>query len=371
MTVAQPTLRRPELGDYDPDAAGDASASVFGLPFAPSQCSLRLLGVPWEATTSYGRGTVRGPVAISGESAQLDLFDLDLVRLGLAKPWAFGIHLEQAGPEVVEWNSRASRLALPVIDAGGAGTDPGLQASLAEVNALSRQLDAWVQQRVGEWLDAGHLVGVVGGDHSVPLGALRALGTRHPGFGILHVDAHADLRVAYEGFEGSHASIMHNVLEQVPQVERIVQVGIRDQCEAEWRRAQDDLRIRQFTDAEARGRLHGGESWKAICNDIVEALPPAVYVSFDIDGLEPSLCPHTGTPVPGGLNFGQAVTLLMAVLESGRHVIGFDLCEVSPALTSAGELDTWDANVGARVLYKLCGATLHGAGARDPAPPSA
>jgi agmatinase len=172
--------------------------------------------------------------------------------------------------------------------------------------------------------------------------------------GVLHVDAHADLRVAYEGFTRSHASIMHNVLADLPEVAKLVQVGLRDLSEEEHERTRTDRRVAAFFDADlAREKLEG-MSFARLVDPIVEALPRQVYVSFDVDGLDPALCPSTGTPVPGGLSFHEASYLLRRVVESGRTIVGFDLDEVAPG----AEGDEWPANVGARLLYKLVGWTL-------------
>lgn len=115
--------------------------------------------------------------------------------------------------------------------------------------------------------------------------------------------------------------------------------------------AADDPRVTMFDGPGLSASKFAGESWHSLCERIVARLPQQVYVSFDIDGLAPQYCPHTGTPVPGGLTFDEAVYLLSRVAASGRRIVGFDLCEVAPA--PSGE-DEWDANVGARMLYKLC-----------------
>ncbi|MFR5870708.1 MAG: arginase family protein [Alistipes sp.] len=145
-------------------------------------------------------------------------------------------------------------------------------------------------------------MGLVGGDHSVPLGLIRAVAERNPGVGVLHVDAHADLRRAYEGFTYSHASIMYNVLNEAAGVSALVQVGVRDLCDDEARLASADARVRLFDDYALSAAKFGGESWNAVCDRIIACLPEKAYVSFDIDGLAPEYCPHTGTPVPGGLS---------------------------------------------------------------------
>ncbi len=149
---------------------------------------------------------------------------------------------------------------------------------------------------------------------------------------------------------------MHNVLRDVPQVKKLVQVGVRDYSEREAALAEASERIVSFEDFALAEAAFGGETWDEQCRRIVDALPEAVYVSFDIDGLSFENCPHTGTPVSGGLSFNQAVWLLRTLARSGRRIIGFDLVEVCPATD-----DRLDAITGARMLWKLCGATLSAA----------
>jgi agmatinase len=272
----------------------------------------------------------------------------------MGHPYRAGIAMVDAPAEIEADNLEARRRAEPIIAAAGEIEGaPGLEADLAEVNRLGAAVDARVRAEVDRWLDAGKIVGVVGGDHSVALGAIEAHASRHPALSVLHVDAHADLRVAYEGFERSHASIMHNVLERTA-VERLVQVGVRDLGVAEHATITESDRIRTHFDAHLAERRLAGDTWAAQCEAIVRDLTETVYVSFDIDGLDPKLCPHTGTPVPGGLSFAQARFLLAAVAESGRRIVGFDLSEVAPGPDG----DEWDGNVGARILYQLVGWTL-------------
>ena len=334
------------LADFDPNSASTADSGIFGLPFGETDARLVVIPVPWEVTTSYGSGASLAPPAILAASRQVDLFDLDLVR-----PYAPGIFLRDARSEIATWNDEGKALAQHVINvAGHVEGAPELEHAVTRVNELGDALNLLVAEETRSVLAAGKIPAVLGGDHSVPFGAISALAERESAFGILHIDAHSDTRDAYEGFVWSHASIMRNVLTRVPQVTRLVQVGIRDFCaqEHDFCRDQSD-RVKVFYDDQiARAKL-GGEHFHSICARIVESLPERVYISFDIDGLDPSLCPSTGTPVPGGLLFQEACFLLRHLVHSGRTVIGFDVNEVAPGPPGS----EWDANVGARLLYKL------------------
>lgn len=340
--------------DHDADEAPPPDAGLFGLPTTPDEARLVIVPVPWDATTSYRPGTSRGPAAIRVASHQLDLYDADL-----GEPWRAGIAMLDIPDEVSRWNTDARVDAEKIIEVGGRiGTDKALAQSLARVNEAGAKLNRHVYETVDRMLKSGKLVGVLGGDHSVPFGAIARMAESYDTFGILHVDAHCDLREAYEGFEWSHASIMYNVIKKIPQVKRLVQVGIRDFAKREADAvAAANGRVIVHHDAALAERGFAGETWRDICDGIVAALPRHVYVSFDIDGLDPKLCPSTGTPVPGGLSFQQAAYLIKRVVETGHTIIGFDLNEVVPGPDG----DEWDANVGARVLYKLCGWALRSA----------
>jgi agmatinase len=333
---------------FDPGAAAAPGSGIYGLPHTPDEAHVVLVPVPWEATTSYGGGAAEGPRAILAASHQVDLFDVETGR-----PYEAGIALLPEEPKIRRWNREARRAAAPVIAAGGPAT-PALLEKLSLVNDRSVDVDDWVYETASAWMDRGKLVGLVGGDHSCPLGAIRAAAERHADLGVLHLDAHADLRRAYEGFVGSHASIFYNVCEDVP-VKRLVQVGVRDLSEEEFEYARaSGGRIVQHLDADLFARRFDGVPWAKQVDLIVRDLPEEVWLSFDIDGLDPTLCPGTGTPVPGGLSFPEACALVAGVARSGRRIVGFDLCEVAPS----GEGDEWDGNVGARLLYKMIGWAL-------------
>ncbi len=338
---------------FDPNAASQSDSGVFGLPCDENDASIVYLPIPWEATTSYGGGTSNGPQAILKSSKQVDLFDSDVFR-----PYESGLFMLPESQEVAQWNAEAKAEAQKIISVGGQiDGDSQLKSSLERVNQLGDQLNQWVYQQTKKLMASEKTVGVIGGDHSVIFGALQAAAEARPSFGILHFDAHSDTRKAYEGFTWSHASIMYNVLEKLPQVKKIVQVGIRDYCEEEFDYCLNQKeRVQVFTDRYLQTEKLQGVHWARLCREIIQSLPKQVWISFDIDGLDPTLCPHTGTPVPGGLNFQEANYLIGALVRAGKKIIGFDLTEVAPAPHS--EENEWDANVGARLLYKLSAWTL-------------
>jgi len=332
--------RAEKIQNFDPNGVGLRNGQFIGLPFEEADAQIVLLSVPWDVTVSYGAGTATGPANILEASTQLDLLDPDV-----PDAWKMGLYLR---PPDAGWRQRSEDLRpdaerhLEQLEAGR-DTNP---ATLERINDACEALRAWVYSETSQLLGQGKLVGVVGGEHSVPLGFLQALAERYEDFGVLQIDAHMDLRQAYEGFNYSHASIFYNAL-QLPQITQLTQVGIRDYCEEEVAFAEKSGRCTVFYDQELQRRQFEGASWGGLCIEILQTLPQRVYISFDVDGLQPHLCPNTGTPVPGGLEYQQALYLLQKLAASGREIVGFDLCE------TAGYPHQWDANVGARLLYKL------------------
>ena len=339
------------LDTFDPNGVGLDNGAYFGLPFTPDEARLVLISAPWDVTVSYGTGTSEAPDAIIEASMQLDLYDA--LSPGA---WRRGIATADIDYSLLETSQRLRSDAERVIrhlEEGGSVADDAVCRKIRRVNEGCVQMNENIRAQARAWLAQGKLVGLVGGDHSTPYGLVQALGERGEGFGILHIDAHCDLRDAYEGFEFSHASIMFNVLRDVPAVTKIAQVAVRDFSEREAALAASSGRVVLFDDLSLAAAGFRGETWDAQCLRIVETLPQEVYVSFDIDGLSYENCPHTGTPVAGGLGFNQAVWLLDTLVRSGRRIVGFDVVEVTPARE-----ERIDAITGARVLWKLCNLTL-------------
>jgi agmatinase len=339
--------KKEKVSSFDPNGLGLKSNGPFGLPFDASESEVVVLPFPWEVTVSYGSGAANGPEAILEASHQVDLYDPDM-----RNAWQMGIYMD-APPSA--WLERNRQLRPKVesyvaaLSEGVSPQDPGLQAICLEVNEACEGFHNMVEEWSDSWLKQEKLVFGLGGDHSTPFGLMKALAQQHDDFGILQFDAHCDLRRAYEGFTWSHASVMYNVLERIPQVSRLVQVGIRDYCEEEAQYIQQSKgRVRTWFDRDIKRRLYQGQSMLSVHEAILADLPEKVFVSFDIDALDPSMCPNTGTPVPGGLSYWEAEHLLEMLARSGRTIVGMDLNEVAP-----GD-DEWDANVGARLLYRMC-----------------
>jgi agmatinase len=330
---------------FDPSAAAAAGSGLFGLPFAERDSAVVAIPVPFGATTSYGGGTSRGPAAILAASHQVDLEDAQFGDF-----WREGIFMREPEPRLGELDAAA----LAQVDAARKG-DAG---ALERVNALTGEVHELVRAAAADVLRAGRIPAIVGGEHSVSFGAIAAAAEAAGPIGVLQIDAHDDLREAYEGFTWSHASVMRNLMDRASNIERVVSVGVRDFCDEE-KQARERLGERwvSFDDLALTRRLAAGEPFGAVAREIARALPERVYVTLDIDGLDPALCPGTGTPVPGGLSWRELVALLDAVAEAKRSIVGFDVVEVAPR-----EGDEWDANVGARALFKLCGLAIRSRG---------
>ncbi len=248
-------------------------------PRPADQARFHVIPVPYEATVSYAGGTANGPEAILDASDQLELYD------GTSYPGENGIFTQRP------------------VDCSGA----------------PEQVMENVRKAVLAALDAGAMPVVLGGEHSLTYGEMAALKERYGRFGVVQFDAHADLRDSYEGSKWSHASVMRRAVKDLDLP--LVQLGNRIYCREEL---------------EAR-KEHGVVSWDApyLCrhgipdNLIPEDFPRNIFITFDVDGLDPSIMPETGTPVPGGLDWYMALDLAARAMQ-GRRVLGFDVVELAP-----------------------------------------
>jgi agmatinase len=338
---------------FNPNAVGNTQNNIFGLPFSEEEAQLIILPVPWEVTVSYGAGTSRAADHIYKASKQVDIFDVDGNR-----GWEKGFFMKEVDKRLLmksDYLRKEAELYINYISKGDeVAQNKFMCKSLKEINEGNILMNEWVYNQTKELLQKGKLVVLLGGDHSTPLGYMKALAEVYGNFGVLQIDAHCDLRDGYEGFQYSHASIMRNALREIPAITKLVQAGIRDYSEEEWQEiCNSNFRIISYLDQSIQHRQFEGETWKSIADEIINHLPQQVYLSFDVDGLDRKYCPNTGTPVPGGFELEQVLYLVKKITQSGRKLIGFDLVEVS-----LGQTD-WDSNVGARILWRLCNIMVH------------
>ncbi len=319
---------------YNPNALGISNGNFLGLPLVDDP-RVVFEAVPFAPTVSYGTGTEDGPANVLAASLQLDV-----CVHGLERPWEHGFR----------WNSRWEHFRArhdelrPIVEEHIAALEDGMSstADLMQVERAGGELRDEVNQIMSEHLAQGTFPVLVGGSHATALGAYEAVGA----CGVLQIDAHMDLRRAYEGFRYSHASVMYNALEQNKLLE-LVQVGIRDYCPAEVELARSSGRVTTFFAVDMQRSHLAGTAFAKTCDAIVATLPQRVWISLDVDGLEPSLCANTGTPVPGGLSYAETRFLCEAVINSGRKVVGMDIVEVAPAPYE------FEGAVAARLAYEV------------------
>jgi agmatinase len=255
--------------------------------------------VPFEKTVSYGRGTSEGPAAIIDASRYMEVYD------------------EEIGGET-------STIGIHTLPAADAGMSPD-------------EMMPALQQQAQVLLTTGKFLCMLGGEHSITGPVVRAFREKFPDLSVLQIDAHADLRDSYEGSRHSHASAMRRVVEVCP----AVQVGIRS-LSAEEARAIPSLPTRVFYAKDINGRSDWFE-------DAVGSLTQNVYLTIDVDGLDPSLIPSTGTPEPGGLTWYEVLTLIRT-LAAKRNVVGMDIVELCRSAESNAP-----SFLAAKLVYKTLG----------------
>ncbi len=336
------------ISGFDPDGPGITTNNIFGLPFSLEESKVVILPVPWDVTTSNKSGAALGPQTVKSQSFQIDLYDEFAPNA-----WKNGIFMENIPEDIVAENKLYRKKAEEYIDyleQGNKVLSVQLQRELDEINFACKKLITNVSDNAYKHLLDNKLVALLGGDHSVSTALLDALSKKHKSFGVLHLDAHADLRDSFEGFQYSHASVMFNAL-KLENISKIVQVGVRDFCESEKKiMNQQSDRIKTFTSRNIHNKLFNGINWNIICFEIINNLPDLVYISFDVDFLKPSDCPNTGTPVPGGFDYEAAMFLMEKLVENNKRIIGFDLVE-----TGNGEID---GVVSCRILYRMINIML-------------
>jgi agmatinase len=284
------------FGDLpEPDGGRPAPFGDLPAPYDdPARARIAIIPVPYDGTSTWLKGADRGPEAIIEASSHLELYDIETGT----EPYRHGILTDP-----------------PVTEAGS-----------------PEDMVRAVEARVAAHLEAGRFPVVLGGEHSVAIGAIRAAAGRYPGLSVLQLDAHTDLRPEYEGSRCNHACVMARARELAP----IVQVGIRSMDVSE----REGLDPRRVFYAE---RLRGRRGW---ARQVLRRLGRQVYLTLDLDVLDPSSMPSTGTPEPGGLDWHQVLELVRRVCRE-RELVGCDVVELAPSSNRAPDF------LAAKLVYKL------------------
>ena len=272
----------------------------------PAAARVVLVPAPYDGTASYKKGSSDGPRAIIEASQQLEDFDLEL----LADPSQFCIY---TAPPVVH------------------------------VALSSEAMTDAVEQAVAEWSRPGVLVGVLGGEHSVTVGAVRAIASKHERLSVLYLDAHADMRDKYQGSRYSHACVARRISEDCP----LVEVGIRSAEAEEW-----EWLTRHGVPVVTWPPSEESDYVREVLTQLGGRDGDPVYVSIDLDVLDPSIMSAVGTPEPGGMGWYELLRLLK-VVAANRTIVGFDVVELAP--DEGPEACTYTA---AKLVYKLIGYVM-------------
>ena len=281
-------------------------------PRPVGECRFHVIPAPYEATVSYGGGTAKGPAAILEASQQLEVWT------GRSTPSARGIYTWPA----VDCSGNAEAVLERIEAAVAEALAAGPQGPLPEASSMPGH---------GPCLGASTLPVVLGGEHTVTLGVLRALKKRYGHFGVVQFDAHADLRDIYEGTPYSHACVMRRAVDDLGLT--LFQIGVRSVCpeEAAFRKERDiphlDARLARFPlPGQTNGPDGNNHSEPAL---LPVDFPGKLFLTFDLDAFDTSLMPATGTPEPGGLFWWDALHLVERCL-AGRVALGFDVVELAP-----------------------------------------
>ena len=338
------------LGD---EAVGDGGY-YFGEKGGPADAEIVIVSAPWSVTADFGRGATYTPDAVIDASLESNLYD---VVTGLsAEGCVATAEIDYNIQECSELLGReAERIAKRTNDAEPASIGEYRARKIAHINEGFSEMHASIYKQVRHWVSKGKRIALVGGDHSVAFGAVKAIAEHYSEVGVLFIDAHADFAREGEIYKYSHRSIARNIVEEIRDVAHLVEVGVRDISRAETEALLANEKVELFLAERLAAKRFEGSSWGDLCREVVAKLPQKVYVSFDIDALKIEFCNNTNAPVPGGMTFDEVLYLVNTVVESGREIVGFDISEVVSSLDNK-----MDAIVGAKVLAKMCLAMVRG-----------
>ncbi len=331
------------------DVVGDGGC-YFGDKTSLSDADVVVVSAPWSVTSDFGRGATYTPDAIIEASLGKELYD---VSTGMSVEGRIATaEIDYNIQEISEQLGRDAERIVRSCEGEDGEIGDYISRKIASVNEGFAEMHKSIYKQVKQFSAEGKRVAIVGGDHSVAFGAVKALAEDNEALGVLFVDAHSDFGRENELFKFSHRTIARDIVEAAP-VAKLVQVGVRDveRAEVEAIRATDNVEV--FFAENLAARRFEGCSWGDICREIVAELPENVYISFDVDALKIEFCNNTNAPTPGGMSFDEALYLINMVVASGRNIVGCDISEVVTSLE-----DKMDAIVGARLLAKLSVAML-------------
>lgn len=334
------------MTNFDPNGAAAKNSGIYGINYSLDDSLFVLLPISWDATSSLKSGSADFWMNLLEASMYQELFDIPN-----GKNYDKGIfmsEIEGSLKQVKKINKKAKRLTKSIIKKGGVNLTEKERKNLEKINNFSLEMNRIVYEETNKYLESNKTPIIIGGDHSVSLGSIKAYSEKFPKLGLLQIDAHADLRTSFESFKYSHGSIISNIESEIP-LQSITQVGIRALCEEEFNKINTSKRINVFFDQDIQQQKSEGLRWSEICKPIISSLPMEVYLTLDVDGLEYSLCQNTGTPVPGGLSYYELIFLIEAIVKSGRKIVGFDVVE------AISNNNNWDAIVVSQIIYKLIG----------------
>ena len=316
---------------------------LFGIPTPIEKAQLILIPAPWAVSLDHPP-TVLGPETILRTSYKIGCYQplypqakkLKMAMLPIPHGWKLKSHqLSNSVKTYLQARQAGSKIINKPL------TTRVDQYTLAFKERIKNKALMYMTQQ-------NKMVGLLGGEQICALGLIQACAEQYKNFGILHIDAHPDLQKNYQGFHYTHRSLIYHTL-QIPQNKSIVQLGLRDYTEEEANAIQKNpQKITTFPYETLQQALYKGTTWHQICEEIIAKLPNKIYLSFDIDALDPKLCPTTAQPVPGGLNVNQILYLLQHIVKAGKTIIAFDLSEVA----FNGETE-WDALVASHLLHRI------------------
>lgn len=333
------------------DSIGDGG-HYFGEMTMPEDADIVIVSAPWSVTADFGRGATYTPDAIIDQSLEKELYDVvsGISIEGRIATAEIDYHIQECSEQL---GHDAERVVRAKADKDSLVGDY-VSRKIDNVNEGFAYMHSSVYKQVKHWASQNKRVAVVGGDHSVAFGAVKALAEECGEMGVLFIDAHADFGEG-EVFKYSHRTIARDIVEQIPNVTKLVQIGVRDLDRAEVEAIDANDKVDVFYAEKVAQRRFEGASWGELCREFVAKLPQKVYISLDIDALKIEFCNNTNAPTPGGMTFDEVVYLVNCVVASGRDIVGFDISEIVTSLD-----EKMDAIVGVRLLVKLSVAALRG-----------